>query len=706
LRQDFVERRKRMPPAIEPRRGAQIEWLVRLVLFIAVAFASILLIRAETYYVDCQAGGDGRSGTSRSDPWNSIEEVNDRSFAPGDSILFKRGTRCFGMLSPAGSGTSESCIKIGAYGTGALPIVEAGGESNAVVKLFNQQYWHIETLEVVGGNPYGIHISGDKGTLHHFRIKDVAVHDTTGKVETKRSGLIAIVAGAPGQTFRDVVIDGATCFNTTQWAGIVVDGGATSYWEGTPVRAEDVTVSNCIVHDVYGDGIILFRVRNGLIEKNVTWNTGMQHTQDVGTPNAMWTWTCDNCIVQFNEGFFADSPGVDAGVFDIDWGCTDNIIQYNYAHDSQGYCASVFGAGGKTTTNSTIRYNICVNNGRSPRLAERQGDIFLSTWDGGSLDGVKIHNNTIYWNPPTDTAALLNQAEFEGHRPNVFHNNLIYSTVPALVKSNGTLSLNHNLYWYTGLGKPRWLYGDKEIAGFEDFQSSTQQERNGVFADPKLLEPRNEKLATVTSAFKLSSASPAVDRGTHLGDMGPHDFFGNSIPEGSAPDIGAAERVEDQKSGPRETAPEFELLSVHGKPYRLSQSRGRWVILSVLSLDTGPQRAIARTQSVFLRSMLYQFGEKGLQVLAVVSSSAEANHDDMLNLKYDWHLGEIPLLVDSGSPGIALPYRIEDYPATFLISPEGEFVQRWDSFAKAPQLGLTLRWLLGPPSGTAAAVLH
>jgi len=695
-----------MPPAAEMRSRAKIEWAVCLVLLTTIAFASMCPIRAETYFVDCLAKEGRNSGTSQSDPWKSISEVSDRTFSPGDSILFKRGTRCSGMLSPAGSGTSQSPIKIGAYGMGALPVIEAGDELNAAVKLFNQQYWNIENIEVVGGNPYGIHVSGDKGTLNHFRIRDVVVRDTSGKVDTKRSGLIAVVAGAPGQTFKDIVIDGATCFNTTQWAGIVVDGGATSFWEGTPIRAEDVTVRNCIVHDVYGDGIILFRVRNGLIENNVSWNTGMQHTQDVGTPNAMWTWTCDNCIVQFNEGFFADSPGVDAGVFDIDWGCTDNIIQYNYAHDSQGYCASVFGAGGKTTTNSIIRYNICVNNGRSPRLAERQGDIFLSTWDGGSLDGVKIHNNTIYWNPPTDAAALLNQAEFVGHRPNVFQNNLIYSTVPALVKSNGALSLDHNLYWYTGLSNPKWFYGDEEFADFGNFQSSTRQERNGVFADPKLLKPRNENLVSVTSAFKLSSESPAVDRGADLGDMGPHDFFGTSIPEGHAPDIGAAEGVEVQNSGGRETAPEFEVLSVHGKPYRLSQSRGRWVLFSLLSLNTGAERAIARTQSVFLQSMLYQFGEKGLQVLAVVSNSAAAKPVDMMNLKYNWNLGEIPLLVDSGSPGIALSYQIQDYPATFLISPEGEIVQRWDGFAKAPQLGLTLRWLLGPPSGAAAAVVH
>jgi peroxiredoxin len=679
--------------------------IVLLYLIVALTiFASISPLRATTYYIDCENGDDANTGTSTFEPWGSLARVNDHSFLPGDTILLKRGTRCSGVLTPSGSGSQGTPIRIGAYGNGTLPIIKGTDGSSAVVKLFNQQYWHIESIEVVGGDPFGIHISGDKGTLRHFRLRDVLVRDTKGKVDTKRSGLIAVVAGAPGQTFKDVIIDGATCHSTTQWAGIVVDGGATSYWEGTPIRAEDVTVRNSVVHDVYGDGIILFRVRNGLIEKNVSWNTGMQHTQDVGTPNSMWTWTCDNCIVQFNEGFFADSPGVDAGVFDIDWGCTDNIIQYNYAHDSMGYCASVFGAGGKTTTNSIVRYNVCVNNGRSPRLAKRQGDIFLSTWDGGSLDGVQIYNNTIYWNPPIDTAALLNQAEFVGKRPNFFRNNLIYSTVPTLIRSNRSLELDHNLYWFQGRSQPKWVLGDQVFAGFDNYRSGSRQDRNSVYADPQLHDPARSGADLAGTALKLSAASPALDAGSSVDQMGSHDFFGVLIPKGRQPDIGAAEGPAPQTQPSRMPAPEIELQDLREGEYRLSECRGRWVLLSFFALEKEDQQDLSRTQSVFLRSMRYQFGEKGLQIVTVISGN-QPSLSDLENLKYDWQLQEIPVLVDKEATAAAR-YGVDDYPATFLISPEGEILQRWKSSATAPQLGLTLRWLLGPPSGTPPADLN
>ena len=71
----------------------------------------------------------------------------------------------------------------------------------------------------------------------------------------------------------------------------------------------------------------------------------MQDTQTIGTPNAIWTWMCDDCTVQRSEAYLTDSPGVDGGAFDIDYGNTKNSVIDNYGHDTQGYCVAVFGAG-------------------------------------------------------------------------------------------------------------------------------------------------------------------------------------------------------------------------------------------------------------------------------------------------------------------------------------------------------------------------
>ena len=452
---------------------------------------------AADYHVDCRDGSDAHDGRSPATAWRSLERVNAKVFSPGDSVLLRRGTRCTGALWPKGSGEPGRPIRLAAYGVGPLPVVDAGGAESAV-RLFDQEHWEIEALEATGGSPYGIRVSGSRGVLRHFRLRNVVVHGVGGEVKAKTSGLVVFDAGGGGQTFEDVVIDGVTAYDSTQWAGIVVHGAA---WADKGLRARQVTIRNSIVHDVFGDGIVLFQVEDGLIERSAAWRTGLQPRETIGTPNGIWTWRCRRCTVQWTEGFFVDSPGVDGGVYDIDWGNDDNVVQDNFGHDSMGYCASVFAAAGETTTNSTVRRNVCVNNGRSPKLALRQGDLFVSTWEGGKLDGVRIHNNTFYWNPPVDAPALqMDHAEFAGTRPNVFEANLVHSTVPRMVHSNDGLRLDRNLYWYPGHREPVWSYGGREHVGFSAYRRDSGQDAGGVCADPKL-----------TATLRLRSGSPAID---------------------------------------------------------------------------------------------------------------------------------------------------------------------------------------------------
>jgi hypothetical protein len=154
---------------------------------------------------------------------------------------------------------------------------------------------------------------------------------------------------------------------------------------------------------------------------------------------------CRRCTVRQTEGFFIDSPGVDGGVYDIDFGNEDNVVEDNYGHDAMGYCVAVFGAGRLVTTNSVVRGNRCVGNGRSPKLALRQGDLFVYTWNGGSLDGVRIENNTFEWSPVIDApVAMMGHAEFTGSRPNVMAGNRIFTGVSQPIQSTGALTLERN----------------------------------------------------------------------------------------------------------------------------------------------------------------------------------------------------------------------------------------------------------------------
>ncbi len=629
---------------------------------------------AETYYVDCASGSDIAAGSSPESAWRSLEKVSATTFGPGDSILLRRGTRCSGALWPRGSGEEGRPVRLGAYGSGPLPVIDAEG-AEAAVRLFDQRHWELENLEITGGSRYGIFISGSSGTIRHFRLRNLVVHGVTGTVKEKASGLVVI--RAPGEVqLEDVEIDGVTAYDTTQWAGIIVQGGSREN------RARNVTVRNSIVHDVYGDGIILFQVENGLIEKSAAWLTGLQPVQTIGTPNGIWTWRCRRCTVQLTEGFFIDSPGVDGGVYDIDWGNDDNIVQYNYGHDSMGYCASVFGASNEVTTNSIVRYNVCVNNGRSPKLAKRQGDIYLSTWQGGALDGVLIHNNTIYWNPPLDVPAVqMDQARFTGSRLNLFANNVIYSAVPSLIHSSGDLTFERNVYWYAGRGHPGWSYAGREYIGHEAYAGAHPADAREIFANPLLdafLRPR--------------PGSPLIGAGLRLPQMGAHDAFGVVVTHGGGVNVGA---IRWTASGqPDAPAPDAALEATSGGEVRLARRDGRWLLLLFAARDS----ADSRSQLVFVQTAVAQYGRSNLDAAVACDASAE----DLANLRYDWDLGAVELLTQAAANEAGELLSVDGRPTAVLVSPAGQIVRRWTRFVTPAELGVTVRQYLGPPPGSAA----
>lgn len=500
-----------------------------------------------SYYVNCAALSAG-NGTSSS-PWNNLAVVNAKTFAAGDSILFNRGTTCSGMLWPKGSGAAGALITLGAYGSGAKPII-AGGGGAAAIKLYNQHHWRIENLETSGGNPYGVYVAGNAATtLDGLQLVGLTVRDVGGTATKKESGLIVVTPESKDTAFSNVLIDGVNAYNTQQWAGILVGGDdyeALGY--SGSVASNNVTIRNSSVSNTYGDGIVVFHAKNALIETSLVHNVGKNPSGAVGTPNGIWMWWCDTCTVQSNEVYNMASPGVDGGAFDIDYWSVNNIIQYNYGHDNQGYCLAVFGAGGRATTGSVVRYNVCANNGRlagnTVQIGSKQGDFYTATWNGGSIDGLQVYNNTFYWNPASSEPAVVNKgANMTGS--NAFRNNLIVSTVDKLIWSDSNLAFNNNQYFYTNGPAAWWGYNGGWWNTLSAYQSGSGQDSAGRYGDPLLNSSGYHAVGRPSTQYTLQSGSPAinlgVDVGVDVGGMGGRDFYGNTAPSNGAYDIGANE---------------------------------------------------------------------------------------------------------------------------------------------------------------------
>lgn len=484
---------------------------------LVLAIAGVCSAQQRSLYVDCSRAQNG-NGSIKS-PWNNLASLNAFPLEAGDVVHLRRGTACRGVLTPSGSGTAEAPIRLTAYGEGERPRVITNSKAEEALHLFNQQYWDIDSLDISGGSTYGIFISGDNGILHHIHLSNLLVHDVLGgTMKHKESGLVSISPVSAKAHFDDVVVDGVNAWHTNQWVGILIGGGNIGFPPESEWNTNGV-IRNSTVHDVQGDGIVLFRVRHGLIDSSVAWSIGMQDTQTIGTPNAIWTWMCDDCTVNRSEAYLTDSPGVDGGSFDIDYGNTKNSVLDSYGHDTQGYCVAVFGAG-FVTRESLVRGNLCVNNGRSPRMAVYQGAIFIWTWNGGSIDGLTVEKNAIYWSPFENAPAVLNKGAVKAGTA-VFRGNEIYSTAPRIIESNQAMSLADDTYQYFGEGKPQWQYGGNSYQSLPDLQNQAKQEMNGSLQQHPLKEWPQVFLQrdAGSSAYKLECVLPvALDASGLLDD--------------------------------------------------------------------------------------------------------------------------------------------------------------------------------------------
>ena len=94
---------------------------------------------ARNYYVNSRFGEDNRDGASPATAWRTLTNLSHRSFQPGDSILFRRGSRFTGGFVFMSSGSPQAPIVFSSYGNGPKP-------------AFSNPYW-----DILNGNIFQIH---------------------------------------------------------------------------------------------------------------------------------------------------------------------------------------------------------------------------------------------------------------------------------------------------------------------------------------------------------------------------------------------------------------------------------------------------------------------------------------------------------------------------------------------------------------------
>ncbi|MHC4917375.1 MAG: right-handed parallel beta-helix repeat-containing protein, partial [Planctomycetota bacterium] len=389
-------------------------------------------------YVDAIAGSDTNTGTSPDQPLATLARAAQTPLDPGSQVLLKRGSAWNEAFTLRGRAPADNPIVLAAYGPGPRPRI-SGGPTHAITADQPISGWRISGLELtstndlnpthkITGGACGIFLNQEE-PCQGLVIEDCLIHDTSGP------GIYLLAAGEPKPVFEDVLIEHCEVHNAS--CGIQFSAPPNYGTDSFP----NFRIAYCVVHDIGGDGIVPFCSRDGVIEHCTAYRTGLGCDPKDHSPVAIWYAWAKNCVIQFCHAYenHTGGRGGDGGGFDLDGGCVDCVLQYNYSHDNDGagYLICSFDPENWPCTGNICRYNVSVNDG----LANDYASIFF--WQAVNN---QIYNNTCL----TRTSSPL-KFQTSSHA-NLIANNIFSVRSPEdipILKANFDISQNQfrsNLY--------------------------------------------------------------------------------------------------------------------------------------------------------------------------------------------------------------------------------------------------------------------
>jgi len=516
------------------------------------------MVQATTYYVS-PTGNDLNAGTSTSTAWKTIAKVNSVTFAAGDSILFEGGKTFSGSLSfdATDGGTAISPLTISSYGTGRATISSGSADG---LYMYNRAGTDIKNLIFVGA---GRLVKGDFSGLDIWtdlpgdvKLQRLYIDNVDVSGYCKRG--ISIGGWNNRSGFKDVRITNSDVHDNADM-GIFLWGYQypVSGWANKDVYIADCRVyHNTGIPNIQqntGSGMVVSGTDGALIEFCESWDNGELNKSRGEGPVGIWPYDANNVVIQFCESHHNKTQGADGGGFDIDGGCQNSVLQYNYSHDNYGagYLICQY-SGARAYKNNVVRYCISANDGIGS-VKNMGALLFWSSGSSGGIQNTKIYNNTFYCGPGAKGEPIKSFSSANTIFNTKIHNNIIIKNTPTIDyvmrlrnATSATYTFQGNCYWCSG-APVQYSWTGVTYKGIAAFRAGTGQEMLigqpvGFETDPKLVNPGG--IADID--YKLQSSSPMINAGLNLQTLfginpGTQDYFGTSIPQGGAYDVGAHE---------------------------------------------------------------------------------------------------------------------------------------------------------------------
>ncbi|MDR2202305.1 MAG: right-handed parallel beta-helix repeat-containing protein [Clostridiales bacterium] len=386
-----------------------------------------------TAYYIADDGAPANDGLSPDSP-KTLADVPGLPFAPGVSVLFKRGGK-FGPLNLDGvnvSGSDTNPVTFASYGEGEKPLFEnapAGGNvlnfvkcSNVVLRDLNVIVNGSEKRQPNGSSGYGIRFYYGYAGANKFRNVYIVNNTVTGNGTSKRTFGIFVLstentfASSPSDVLTGLYIYGNTV-SAIGRCGIVSEGRITSpaHLNGKFTLFKDVHMDGNTVHDVGNVGMYIASATGGTMNRNLVYKTGLNAVRAESGVTGMMAICDDSIDIMYNESYGNESSdyAADAMSIDIDWNTTNIDVRYNHAYGNEGS-----GIGTMANQNSFIRDNRIENNqAGTNQNAQLTVMDFTQKYNAVADDmhavrNLKITNNLIVGTP--DGKAMFRTAQSEG----------------------------------------------------------------------------------------------------------------------------------------------------------------------------------------------------------------------------------------------------------------------------------------------------
>jgi hypothetical protein len=465
------------------------------------------------YFVDCSRLGSGDGSAAA--PWNSLTAANRASLTPGSSLLLRRGSTCRGYLAPRGSGLPARPIVIGAYGQGALPRIDTGGAYPDSVALADESYIVLQDLELTNRGDYltprrGVHVVAEHpGAAHDIELHQLYVHDVQGADNKDLGGSGGIQVDAA--TANVVILDNRV--TSVNRSGIWVAGTGLpprpANGQRWPSATTGVLISRNTVLGVGGDGIVPTGTVGAVVSDNVVCCGNVRGRRPVQFDAGIWTFNSNGTVIERNDVYGMRNAKADGTGYDVDYDQDGTIVQDNYGHDNAG--GFILLCTDNEHRTADVRFNLSTR-----ELVFDQTACGINQGRGGTLDGVRVYNNTfvtptslIRQNSAAATAVLHEAGSFQ------FVDNIVYATA----RQSRAFPCGHhckaNLFWNLPPSGSRHLTANPLFVGGS---------------------PRGEDRMQAALPFRLRPDSAAIRAGVPVSGNATADYFGDPLT--SPPSIG------------------------------------------------------------------------------------------------------------------------------------------------------------------------